>query len=344
MRRRGAWFKTGVVCGGALLLAGCAGPLSTVDPAGPSAEAIASLWWAMLIGATLLFCLVMALLLWVFVKPAADRSASPKLWLVGGGLVLPAPTRLPLITALLTGVFFVAVLFKLYWIAVLALPAIVAAFLAWTPGSGEPQDQGALPVGSGAAAVLHSEAASPPSLWAIGLTLAADATAYASLAFGLLFLWVVAPNWPPPALMAWAPWGVTLTAGGTVLAGLASLTASWRAIIGSGPRREGALAIAVIGQGMALIGLVNLVVTVPDPTRHAYAATTLVILLYAGLHVAIGAVFAGFGIWRSRTGYVSARRSVDLRIGAIWNVYTAALAVGTLLIVFGLPLVMGAPR
>jgi cytochrome c oxidase subunit II len=97
MRRRGAWFKTGVVCGGALLLAGCAGPLSTVDPAGPSAEAIASLWWAMLIGATLLFCLVMALLLWVFVKPAADRSASPKLWLVGGGLVLPALVLTPLL-------------------------------------------------------------------------------------------------------------------------------------------------------------------------------------------------------------------------------------------------------
>ncbi|WP_349509532.1 cytochrome c oxidase subunit II [Rhodopseudomonas sp. AAP120] len=78
-------------------LAGCAGPLSTVDPAGPSAAAIASLWWAMLIGATLLFALVMALLLWVFLKPATDRSASPKLWLVGGGLVLPALVLTPLL-------------------------------------------------------------------------------------------------------------------------------------------------------------------------------------------------------------------------------------------------------
>ena len=70
----------------------------------------------------------------------------------------------------------------------------------------------------------------------------------------------------------------------------------------------------------------------------------MVILLYVGLHVEVVAVFAGFGIWRSRAGYVSARRSTDLRIGALWHAFTAALAGGTLLIVYGLPLVMGAPR
>lgn len=32
-------------------LAGCGGPLSTLDPAGPPAEAIATLWWIMLAGA-----------------------------------------------------------------------------------------------------------------------------------------------------------------------------------------------------------------------------------------------------------------------------------------------------
>ncbi|MCG6204640.1 cytochrome c oxidase subunit I [Rhodopseudomonas sp. HC1] len=257
---------------------------------------------------------------------------------------LPSPTMLPLFTALVTGVFFAAVLFKLYWLAVLALPAIVAMFLAWTPVSGERSDRGELPIGNGAQAILHSEAASPPSLWAMGLTLAADATAYASLAFGLLFLWVVAPNWPPLALIAWAPVGVALIAGGALLAALASVAATARRVIGSGPRREGALALAVIGQGAALAGLALVVAAVPDPTRHAYAAATLVILLYVGLHLAVGAVLAGFGIWRSRTGYVSARRSVDLRIGALWSAFTAALAVGTLLIVYGLPLVMGAPR
>lgn len=97
MPRRRAWFTSSLVAPAGALLAGCSGPLSTVDPAGPSAEAIASLWWAMLIGATLLFALVMALLLWVFLKPATDRSASPNLWLVGGGLVLPALVLTPLL-------------------------------------------------------------------------------------------------------------------------------------------------------------------------------------------------------------------------------------------------------
>jgi cytochrome c oxidase subunit 2 len=87
-----------------MLLAGCAGPLSALDPAGPAAAAIAELWWVMLIGGTVLFGLVMALLLWAFVRPSTGTAGSPKLWLVGGGLLLPALVLAPLLAyALSTG-------------------------------------------------------------------------------------------------------------------------------------------------------------------------------------------------------------------------------------------------
>jgi cytochrome c oxidase subunit II len=84
-----------VVTGG-FALAGCSGPLSTLDPAGPSAAAIATLWWIMLAGATLLFVLVLALLFAGFVRPGLGRGISPRVWLVGGGLVLPAFVLTPL--------------------------------------------------------------------------------------------------------------------------------------------------------------------------------------------------------------------------------------------------------
>lgn len=69
------------------MIAGCAGPLSTLDPAGPAAGAVQLLWWIMLAGAAAIFALVLGLLaLAFFRRPAA---ASPRAWAVGGGIVFP---------------------------------------------------------------------------------------------------------------------------------------------------------------------------------------------------------------------------------------------------------------
>ena len=252
---------------------------------------------------------------------------------------LPSRTFMPLISALVTGAFFLSVLFKLYVLAICALVALAATFLAWTPASGERRDRGALPAGNGAFAVLHSEAPRPPSLWAMALLIAADATAFTSLAFGILFLWVVAPNWPPPAFIEWSAANAAVTICGCLLAVIGGRTAAARAAIGRD--REIALSIAVLGHLLAIIGCAMVIATVPDPTRHAYAAATLTVVVYAALHAAIGAVLAGFGIWRSRTGFISMARSADLRIGAIWHSYAALLGAATLVIVYGFPRVMG---
>lgn len=85
-------------------LAGCAGPLSTLDPAGPAAASIATLWWVMIIGAAAVFGLVMLLFAIVMLKPAWAQKASPNRWIVLGGLVLPTAVLLPLLVyGLLTG-------------------------------------------------------------------------------------------------------------------------------------------------------------------------------------------------------------------------------------------------
>ncbi len=85
-------------------LAGCGGPYSTLEPQGPAASSIAALWWGMAIGSAILFLLVMAAF-WVAVtRPGWGRRFSPRQWIVGGGLVLPAVVLPPLVVwALVAG-------------------------------------------------------------------------------------------------------------------------------------------------------------------------------------------------------------------------------------------------
>jgi len=78
-------------------LSGCAGPLSTLSPSGPSAASIAGLWWVMLIGSAVLFALVLVLFYLVVARPGWGSHVSPARWIVLGGLVLPAVILIPLI-------------------------------------------------------------------------------------------------------------------------------------------------------------------------------------------------------------------------------------------------------
>ncbi|MBA4204233.1 MAG: cytochrome c oxidase subunit II [Polymorphum sp.] len=70
-------------------LAACEGPLSTLSPQGPAAADIASLWWAMLAGAALITCLVLALVWRAFVRApgkAPTEVLGEAFWIKGMGL------------------------------------------------------------------------------------------------------------------------------------------------------------------------------------------------------------------------------------------------------------------
>lgn len=73
-----------------LSLTACSGALSTLDPAGPAAQQIAALWWAMFIGAVFIFLFVIGLLAWTLRRRASGGSPRPRTWIVIGGLVFPA--------------------------------------------------------------------------------------------------------------------------------------------------------------------------------------------------------------------------------------------------------------
>ncbi|WP_244577974.1 cytochrome c oxidase subunit II [Hoeflea halophila] len=70
-----------------------------LDPAGPAAHSIATLWWVMLITFTVIFVFVMALLALAF-RPAGSGlvpAFAEKVWIIGLGLVFPAVILLGLL-------------------------------------------------------------------------------------------------------------------------------------------------------------------------------------------------------------------------------------------------------
>jgi cytochrome c oxidase subunit II len=78
--------------------------LSALDPSGPAAASIATLWWVMLAGAAALFALVVGLFALVVLRPGWGSGVSPARWIVLGGLVLPAAILPPLVAyALIAG-------------------------------------------------------------------------------------------------------------------------------------------------------------------------------------------------------------------------------------------------
>ena len=250
-------------------------------------------------------------------------------------VILPRPSFLPLWTGLATLAFVLCLLLKLYWLAPLPFGVVIALFLAWTRSTGATQDMGPIPIGRDETAVPHWEAARPPSWWAMALVLAADGTLYASLLFGGLFLWLVAPGWPGPSLP-----GLSLPPAALALAGLAlASVAAWRA---AAALQRGASPLAwlcaeALGAALACACLVALALAIPEPSRHALPATMVAILAYAALHAALGLVFAGHGLWRWRSGHLSARRSLDLRIAMPFQAYTAVAGAIALAAVAALP-------
>lgn len=85
-------------------LAGCSGPLSTLDPAGPSAAAIATLWWVMFWAAVVLFVLVVGILAMIWFRPGFGSRFAPMRWIVYGGLAMPGVVLTALVSySLVTG-------------------------------------------------------------------------------------------------------------------------------------------------------------------------------------------------------------------------------------------------
>lgn len=175
---------------------------------------------------------------------------------------------------------------------------------------------------------------SPPLLGLI-VALVADGTILASLIYAAFYNWLVAANWPPPELAS--PPLVLL---GFALLALAAAPAAARA--GLRAPERGRSPMPWIGAGglasLAVVGLAATILAVlPDPRSHAHPATAFMLVGYIGLHAYIGLLFLISNALRFRAGYLSARRTLDLRLTRVWQDYTTVSGLVILLVVLAMP-------
>src|SRR5690606_931330 len=84
--------------GACALLAACAGDYSALSPAGPAADAVATLWWIMLAGAALIFAAT-SLVLGGAWSPRMRGALTPRRLILWGGLVVPSVVLTLLVVA-----------------------------------------------------------------------------------------------------------------------------------------------------------------------------------------------------------------------------------------------------
>ncbi len=255
-------------------------------------------------------------------------------------IVLPRATYLPLCIALTTAGVVLGFLFKLYLLSLVLSLVVAGLFVLGGQSAGLAHDYGPLPVGRGLSLPPHTEVADSPSWWALIFTLVIDATLFASLVFGTLYLWIAAPNWPPPGRPA--P-NLLL-----ILAAVSALVVA--AVLARGSLRAGAAGgtsrgwiglamlalIAAIAAEVALIGGV-----IPHPLEHALGATAAALIGFAVVHAGIGVLFLVSNFLRIGAGFVSPRRLTDLRLTRLWIDYTALTTALALGLVLALPALSG---
>jgi cytochrome c oxidase subunit I+III len=244
-------------------------------------------------------------------------------------VVYPGNTRLPITMAAVTGLAFLTVLLKLYWLTPLGLAAVAALALRWVWQLGARADLGPQDAGRGLVLPHAGETDRSPGWWGTAFLLVANATFFGSLLFGYAFLWTVAPGWPPQAWLT--PSLIELGIGiAAVLAGALGMRLAIR-----GNRRDGragpGLAVALAGTLTAAATFVVLLVRVPPPVEHAYAATLFVLGAYVLVHALLAGLMQAFLVARLRRGYTSPNRRAEFHIVSLWSDYLAGVAVLALL-------------
>jgi cytochrome c oxidase subunit I+III len=242
-------------------------------------------------------------------------------------LEFPSNTALPITLSAATGLFFLGFLVKLYWLLPIAAVLVTALAWRWAWALGDREDRGPQDVGRGVLLPPAGERSGAPAWWGSVFFLFANATFFGSLLFGFAYLWALAPNWPPPALVPW------MTAP-PVLVGLGVVLGSGGIRLAEGGRVAPGLAAAGLGLGALGAAAVLLFLAAPDPMGHAYGATVLVLAGYAGLHAAIPLILTAYCAARLRAGYISARRLTEVRIARLWIDYAGIVAVTTTVAVF----------
>jgi cytochrome c oxidase subunit I+III len=253
-------------------------------------------------------------------------------------ILLPGPSYLPLATALASAGFFLSFLFGLY--AAAAVSAAITFYLAllWMWETGLRRDPEPLDDGRGGKLMPHSAVAKPVGRWGMVFALVTDASFFVHLLFGYLFLWVIAPNWPPPEMIRGDIAAPALTLAALAAGALASRRAVKANARGRVDNCRLWLLVAAAAGAAALLGFLYIPFWLAPPaTAHAYGAAVGALAFYGALHALLASLGSGFAWLRSRAGFVSALRSQDVgNPDLLWR-FTAATGAILLFLVYVMP-------
>lgn len=243
--------------------------------------------------------------------------------------ILPGPSMVPLITAAVIGGFFLSMLLSLYWLAPLFLVGTAIMVWRWAATNGSQEDVGLLSIGDGETLPSHYSAKGTVGYWGSVFALAASGTLFTSLLFGMSFLWVVAPNWPPSALPE-IPWFEITVA----VLGAASVPLVVRRALHAPETAGRMLWTAIASLFLASVALATLFMTfLPAPTSHAFGATSAALIGYALFHAAVAMLMLAFVNRRRLSGHLTAKRPQELRIAVLWADYGAGSCVVVTLVI-----------
>ncbi|WP_374679633.1 cytochrome c oxidase subunit I [Hydrocarboniphaga effusa] len=251
----------------------------------------------------------------------------------------PGPTAISMIAAAATGGVFIFTTYHWWWAAgtsaVLALASIL--YWLWT-GTALIPEQDEKDVGRGLRLPIYVSGPTSAGWWAMFITLVGDMTAFASLVFGYFFYWTLHADFPPrdiagPGLL----WPLT---------GAACLLSAWLLVIAarafnSADRAAAYYAAMITAALLSLAGLAALLAAPlshdMDPSAHVYPAVVWLMVIWAGVHIAIGLVMLLYCIARRAAGRMTARYDIDIHNVTLYWHFLAITIFVTVAVIAGFP-------
>ncbi|MGR3631282.1 MAG: cytochrome c oxidase subunit I [Limimaricola soesokkakensis] len=225
------------------------------------------------------------------------------------------PAYITIWAAAFTGGAFILPTFHIYGPAIVSAAFAVVCILYWLwTSTARPPEKDMKDVGLGLS--LPTYAAGPQAVgwWAVWITMLGDATAFASLVFGVFFYWTSNTAFPPP--------GAEHANGYLVALSTAAFAAAWALTRGArGLNRAGRVGLArgalALAPLLTLAGMGGFILSVMDldPTSHVYPAMMWALMVWVVAHGIVGTIMQLYCLAGSLFGKLTPRYDADL-----WNV------------------------